>query len=389
MLAFGVIIPVLPHLIEEFNGGNTVAAAMWVGLISTLYAASQFLCSPLQGVLSDRFGRRPVILLSNLGLAIDFVLLALAPSLAWLIVARLLSGATAASISTAYAYVADITPAAERAGRYGLLGSAFGLGFIIGPALGGILGEVAPRLPFWVAAALAFGNFCYGWLILPESLPVERRTSVIDWRRANPLNSLAMLVRLKPLLGLASVSFLSQFAHYALPSTFVLYASYRFGWGEREVGLTLAAVGVANALVQMLLVKRVVTALGEFNALSLGLIAGIVGFLVQGLATSGIAALGAIPFLALWGLVNPSLQSLLSQRVDPSEQGRLQGSLSSLIALGGIFAPTVFAQIFALYISPAAPWAMPGASFVLAALLLAAALIIAAQLVREPAVARA
>ncbi|HXH01084.1 MAG TPA: MFS transporter, partial [Xanthomonadaceae bacterium] len=235
VLAFGLIIPVLPHLVESFVGGNTVQAAHWVGIFGTLFALIQFVSSPIQGTLSDRFGRRPVILLSCLGLAVDFVFMALAPTLLWLLVGRVISAITSASFTTANAYVADVTPADQRAKNFGLLGAAFGVGFIIGPAIGGWLGGIDLRLPFWFAGGLALVNFAYGWFVLPESLSVAMRTPRIDWSHANPLGSLRMLRRYPQVLGLAVVIFLFQLAHYVYPSVFVLYADYRYGWGPQAV----------------------------------------------------------------------------------------------------------------------------------------------------------
>jgi MFS transporter, DHA1 family, tetracycline resistance protein len=220
MLAFGVVIPVLPHLIEQFLGGDIAGAVTWTGIFGTVFALVQFLCTPLQGALSDRYGRRPVILLSNLGLAADFLFMALANTLPLLLIGRVISGITAASISTANAYIADVTPPEGRAKAFGMLGAAFGIGFVLGPALGGTLGDIDLRAPFYVSAALALANFCYGLFVLPESLPPERRTATLDLRRANPVGALLLLRRYPQVLGLASVVLLSQFAHYVLPATF-------------------------------------------------------------------------------------------------------------------------------------------------------------------------
>ncbi|MBO0757225.1 MAG: MFS transporter, partial [Bradyrhizobiaceae bacterium] len=249
MLAIGVIIPVLPRLVLNFLGGDTVRAADMLGLFGTVWALMQFVFSPLQGALSDRFGRKPVIVVSNIGLGLDYVLMAVAPTISWLFVGRVISGITAASISTAYAYVADVTPAERRSARFGVLGAAFGAGFILGPALGGIAGNVDPRLPFWIAAALSLANGLYGFLILPESLPPARRAS-FSWRRANPLGSLVLLRSQPQLTTLAWINFLGNLAHAVLPSMSVLYMTYRYGWDERTVGLAMAAVGVCSMIVQ-------------------------------------------------------------------------------------------------------------------------------------------
>src|SRR5438094_7457884 len=236
MLALGLIIPVLPKLVESFVDNNTATAARIFGLFGTAWALMQFLFSPILGALSDRFGRRPVVLLSNFGLALDYVLMALAPSLSWLFVGRLISGITSASISTAFAYIADITAPEQRAAVFGKIGVAFGAGFILGPALGGLLGDIDPRLPFWLAAALSFANALYGVLILPESLPKERR-SPWRWKSANPVGVLRLLASDRVLAGLSLANFFAQLAHVVLPSVFVLYATYRYGWAAQTVGL--------------------------------------------------------------------------------------------------------------------------------------------------------
>ena len=240
ILAFGIIIPVLPHLIEQLIGGSIAKAAVWSSAFGTLYMLMQFVFSPIQGALSDRFGRRTVILISSLGLGIDFVVMALAPVLWLLFLGRAVSGICAASFSTANAYIADVTPKEKRAAAFGLLGAAFGIGFIIGPALGGFLGHLHIRLPFWVAAGLSLVNFCYGFFVLPESLPPERRSARFDWRHANPFGALVLLRRYPQVFGLASVFFLINLAQFSLNSTYVLYTDYRFGWGPQIVGYTLA-----------------------------------------------------------------------------------------------------------------------------------------------------
>jgi len=383
VLSFGIIIPVLPHLVERLAGGGIAKAAMWVGVFGTLFAAIQFFFSPIQGGLSDRFGRRPVILVSNLGIGVDFVFMALVDTLPLLLIGRCISGVTAASFTTANAYIADVTPPEKRAASYGVLGAAFGLGFIVGPALGGLLGSHDVRAPFWAAACLALANFCYGWFILPESLPPERRSARFDWRHANPLGSLFLLRRYPGVLGLAGVVLLANLAHFALQSVFVLYADFRYDWGERKVGYTLALVGLCNAIVQAWLVRKLVPRLGERTTLLVGVTCGALGFLVMGLAPSGTMFLAGIPLLALWGLSGPATQALVTQRVDPHEQGRLQGAVSSLASLAGIFGPALFTQVFALFIGDCAPMLLPGAPFLLSTALLAASLALALRVTRS------
>jgi DHA1 family tetracycline resistance protein-like MFS transporter len=277
MLAMGIVIPVLPKLVVDFVGGDTQEAARVFGVFGTAWALMQFLFSPLQGTLSDSFGRRTVILLSNFGVGLDYVLMALAPTLGWLLAGRVISGIAAASISTGYAYVADVTPPEQRAARFGLLGAAFGAGFVLGPALGGLAGNISPRLPFWIAAGLSLANACYGLLILPESLPRSQRAR-FRWRRANPFGALTLLRSHTELFGLAVVNFLGNLAHAVLPSIGVLYMLYRYGWDERIVGLTLAAVGVASIIVQGAVVGPVTKRVGERAALMIGLAFGVVGF---------------------------------------------------------------------------------------------------------------
>jgi len=381
ILALGVIIPVLPRLVESFLGGDTAQAARVLGLFGTAWALMQFLCSPVQGALSDRFGRRPVVLASNFGLGLDYLVMALAPNLIWLFVGRLISGMTAASFSVAGAYIADVTPPDKRAAGFGIIGAAFGIGFVIGPALGGLLGSVDPRLPFWGAAALSLANAAYGLFVLPESLPRERRAT-LAWRRANPVGSLVLLRSHPQLLGLAGVHFLYQLAHHSLPAVFVLYAGYRYGWGERTVGLTLAGVGVCAMIVQGLLVKPVVAKFGERRSLLLGLLCGAVGFAIYGLAATGPVFWIGVPVMAIWGLTGPALQGLMTRRVEPTEQGRLQGALSSIMGIAGLIGPGLFTQTFARSIGPASEWHLPGAPYLLAALLLLMGMLVAGRVTR-------
>ena len=373
MLALGVIIPVLPKLVVQLSGGDAATGARMFGVFGTAWALMQLVFSPVLGALSDRFGRRPVILLSNVGLGLDYVLMALAPTVGWLLVGRVISGITAASFSTAGAYIADVTPPDKRAARFGMLGAAFGLGFVLGPAIGGLLGHVDPRLPFWCAAGLSLLNATYGLFVLPESLPKARRAK-LSWAKANPVGSLVLLRSHPELFGLASIAFLSGIAHEVLPSTFVLYADYRFQWDERTVGLILAAVGVCSALVQGGLVGAATRKLGEWRALRFGLLCGFLGFVIYGLAPTTWLFLVGLPVSALWGFAGPNAQGLMTRRVSASEQGQLQGAISSLRGIAGLIGPFLFTQTFAAVVGPAHPIAWSGVPFVLAALLLCAAL---------------
>ena len=378
MFALGLILPILPKLVESFVDNDTASAARIFGLFGTAWAAMQFFFSPVLGGLSDRFGRRPVVLLSNLGLALDYVLMALAPSLTWLFVGRVISGITSASVSTAFAYIADVTPAEQRAAVFGKVGVAFGAGFILGPAVGGLLGGMDPRLPFWVAAGLSFANTLYGWLILPESLPPDRR-SPFRWKSANPLGALHLLRSDRVLAGLSVVNFLAQVAHVVLPSTFVLYATYRYGWDTTTVGLTLAMVGICSIAVQGAAIGPMVRRFGERRALLLGLGCGAVGFLIYGAAPTGPLFWLGIPVMALWGVAGAATQALTTQLVAPDQQGQLQGATNSVQSVSQLVGPFLFTLTFAYFIGNQAPLKLPGAPFLLAALLMLLALLIAAR----------
>ena len=291
-----MIIPVLPLLVQNFMGGNTARAAEIYGVFGTAWALMQFVFSPVQGSLSDHFGRRPVILISCAGLGLDFILMALAPNLWWLLVGRVISGITAASFSTAGAYIADVTPPDRRAASFGLIGAAFGIGFVLGPALGGLLGSISPRLPFWASAGMALANVCWGLFVLPESLPKERRVP-FAWKNANPLGALKLLRSHPMLADIAGSYFLVNLAHVVLPSISVLYMHYRYGWNTRAVGLVLAGVGVSSLVVQGFLVKPMVKRLRERRAMALGLTFG------AALGTHTEWALPGAPFLLAGALV--------------------------------------------------------------------------------------
>jgi len=369
MLALGMIIPVLPLLIEQFEGGDTASAARMIGVFGMLWASMQFLAAPVLGALSDRFGRRPVVLVSNFGLGLDYIVMALAPSPGWLMAGRVISGVTSASIVTAFAYVADISSPDKRAKSFGLMGAAFGIGFIIGPALGGVLSAISPRLPFWVAAGLSLSNGMYGLFILPESLPPERRAA-FSWRRANPLGSLRFIQSRPQLVGFATVHFLYNLAHQSLASTFVLYTAYRYQWTSTDVGWALTGVGVAFAVVQGGLVGLLAGQFGEHRTMVAGLLMGGLGMAIYGLSPSGFWFAIGIPVMAMWGLYGPSAQGLMTRRVAADEQGRLQGALSSVSGITGIIGPGLFAFTFAASIGSARGWRAPGAAFLLASALL-------------------
>jgi DHA1 family tetracycline resistance protein-like MFS transporter len=387
MLALGIIIPVLPKLIKAFEGGDTASAAHIIGYFGAAWAFMQFVFQPVLGSLSDRFGRRPVIILSNLGLGFDYILMALAPSLWFLFVGRLISGVTAATYSTAGAYIADVTPPAQRAARFGMLGAAFGLGFVIGPAIGGELGAFGLRFPFWGAAALSLINGVYGFFVLPESLPRERRTP-FSWRSANLVGALKLLGSSPTLSRLALAGFLQRFAHGSLPSMFVLYADYRYGWDTKTVGYALAAVGIAQTIVSGGLVRPAIARLGERGTLMVGIFSGMVGFALYGFAPTGIIFIIALPLVALWGLANPAIQSLATQRVSATQQGQLQGAQSSIGSIADMFAPLVYSQVFAFGITQTGLMHLPGAPYYVAALFVTGAMFVCWQVTRPiPALA--
>ncbi len=373
MLAFGMIIPVLPVLVQDFAGGSAARGAEIYGLFGTAWALMQFFFSPVQGSLSDHFGRRPVILISCAGLGLDFILMAWAPNLGWLLVGRIISGITAASFSTAGAYISDISPPEKRAQSFGLIGAAFGVGFITGPALGGVLGAISPRLPFWAAAGMALANVCWGLFVLPESLPAERRVP-FSWKAANPVGALKLLRSHPTLATLATGFFLMSLAHVVLPSVTVLYMRYRYAWNTAAVGAMLAGVGICSLIVQVGLVKPAVRLLKERKALLTGLAFGAAGFAIYGAASSGTVFWIGVPVMAIWGIATPSLQTIMTSCVTPTEQGRLQGALASLQGLASLIGPTVFTQIFAASIADNSTWHLPGAPFFLAAALIVGAM---------------
>ena len=377
MLALGLIMPILPKLVESFVDNDTARAARIFGLFGTAWALMQFVFSPILGSLSDRFGRRPVVLLSNFGLGLDYVLMALAPSLIWLFVGRVISGITSASISTAFAYIADITPAERRAAVFGKVGAAFGAGFIVGPAVGGLLGDIEPRLPFWVAAGLSFANTIYGLLILPESLPRDRRAP-FRWKSANPIGALRLLRSDRILTGLSVVVFFTQLAHAVLPSMFVLYATYRYGWDSKTVGVTLAMVGICAMLVQGLGIAPIIRLFGERRALLLGLVCGAGGFLIFAVAPTGPLSWIGIPLMSLWGVSGAAIQSFMTKQVAPDQQGQLQGANTSVQSISQLLGPSLFTLTFAYFIGASAPLHLPGAPFFLASAMILLALAIAA-----------
>jgi DHA1 family tetracycline resistance protein-like MFS transporter len=375
MLALGLVVPVLPTLIKSFLGGDTASAADIVGYFGFAWALMQFIFQPLLGTLSDRVGRRPVIILSNIGLGLDYILMALSPTLWFLFVGRLISGITAASYGTAGAYIADVTPPEKRAVRFGMLGAAFGLGFVVGPAVGGVLGNIDLRLPFWAAAAVSLLNGAYGFFVLPESLPRDRREP-FSWRRANPVGSIRLVGSSSVLIRLTVAGILQRLAQGSLPNMFVLYAIYRYNWNAATVGWSLALVGILQMIVSGGLVRPMIGRFGERGTLFIGLVTGVIGFMLYGVAPNSAVFLVAFPFVALWGLANPAIQSMGTRRVGALEQGQWQGAQASFSGMADMFGPLLFTHVFAAAIVARGAFHIPGAPYMLAAACIAGAMFV-------------
>ena len=393
ILGIGIIIPILPELVTELSGGDTTSASRVYGMIGSTYALTQFFCAPVLGALSDRFGRRPILLASLFGLGVDYVIQGLSPTLAWLFAGRIVAGVMGASITTANAYIADVSTPETRARNYGLLGVAFGLGFIFGPSLGGLLGSIHLRLPFFVSAGLCLCNWLYGFFILPESLSAENRGE-LSLAKANPLATIGRL-RAYPLVAGLAVSFLFvMLAQRGLESCWVLYTGHRFDWGPRDNGLALGLVGVMAVVVQGLLVRPVIARIGERRAILFGLAVSTLAFLSYGLATQGWMMLVIIFCGAIGGVAGPAIQGLIAGSVPPNEQGKVQGAMTSLMSLTSIVAPLLFTTgLFAYFTSDRAPIDLPGAPFFGGSLMLTIALVLLVRLFRrmpaEPAPAPA
>lgn len=368
MIGLGIIIPVLPALIEQITGGDISEASRTGGWLTFAYAAMQFLFSPVIGGLSDRYGRRPVLLASLLGFGLDYILMGFAPTIGWLFLGRLIAGITGASYTTAGAYIADVSTPEKRAQNFGLIGVAFGVGFIIGPVLGGLLGHYSPRLPFFVAAGLALLNALYGYFVLPESLTPEHRRP-FDWKRANPIGSLRHLGRYPVVLSLVISFVLLYLSGHATQSTWTFYTIEKFGWNEQWVGYSLGFVGLMVAIVQGGLIRIVIPKLGQKRSVFVGLTFYTIGFFLFAIATKGwMMFLFVVPF-AMGGFAGPALQSIITSAVPANEQGELQGALTSLISLTSIFGPLMMTNLFSVFSAPDAPVYFPGAPFMMGALL--------------------
>ncbi|MDP5107089.1 MAG: TCR/Tet family MFS transporter [Polaribacter sp.] len=369
VIGWGIIIPVIPGLIEELIQGDISEAAKIGGWITFAYAIAQFICAPLVGNLSDKYGRRPIILISLFGFTLDYILLALAPTITWLFIGRIIAGITGASITTASAYIADISTPENRAKNFGMIGAAFGLGFIIGPVIGGLLGQYGARIPFFAAAILCFINFIYGYFILPESLSKENRRS-FDIKRANPIGSFINLKKHPKLIGLIVAMFISYVASHAIQSNWSYFTMYRFNWDEKMVGISLGVIGLLVALVQGVLIRWINPKLGNEKSIYVGFFLTSLGLLLFAFTTeSWMMFVVLVPF-CLGGIAGPALQAVISNQVQATEQGEIQGTLTSLMSASAIVGPPLMTGIFYFFTHDEAPFQFAGAPFLLAATLM-------------------
>jgi len=374
-MGIGLILPVMPDLIGSVRGAGLADAALWGGILSAAYAVMQFCFAPTLGNLSDRVGRRPVLLISMAVLAPDYVVMALAGTIWWLFAGRIVAGMAAATHATGLAYMADVSPPERRAQNFGLIGAGFGMGFILGPALGGLLGDLDPRAPFWAAAALSAANFAFGWFVLPESLPEDRRRP-FDWRRANPAGGLAQMRKL-PGIGLLLVVMLAyQIGNFTYPAVWAYWAQGAFGWDAGTIGLSLATYGVAFAAVQGALIRTVIPRLGDLNTVFYGMILNVACLALFGVVSQAWMVWALIPISAVGALVGPAMQGIVSRAAGPDRQGEAQGVIASLSALAMILSPLAMTQAFFWFTRPDAAIRLPGAPFLLAAALTLGALLL-------------
>lgn len=371
-IGLGIVIPVTPKLITELTGQGMSEAARWGGWLFFVFALMQFFCAPAMGNLSDRYGRRPILIGSLAMLGIDYLITAAAPTIFWLFLGRLLSGVAGAAYPTANAYIADVSPPEKRAANFGLVSAAFGIGFVVGPAIGGLLGQFGARVPFYVSAGIAFCNALYGFFVLKESLALENRRN-FEWRRANPLGALIALRRFPSMLWLFGVVVLMQLAHDANPVIWTYYTMLKFNWSTAQVGYSLMAVGAMLALVFSVITRLIVPRIGENRSVYLGLACGTVGFMGFAFANHGWVMYGWMAVWVLMGLSGPSLSAIMSRKVGPSEQGELQGALASLNGVASVVAPPILANLFGYFTSDKAPIYFPGSAFFISSLCLAIA----------------
>ena len=382
-IGFGIILPVLPRLIMQLTGVDVDRAAVYGGALSFAYALMQFFCAPVLGNLSDRFGRRPVLLGALLALGCDYMIMGLAPAITWLFIGRMIAGAAGASFTPAYAYVADISPPERRAQNFGLMGAAFGIGFILGPAIGGLLGGFGPRAPFYTAGVIALANTTLGYFALPESLP-QRLRRPFEWVRANPLGTLLQILKYPAASRLLAALFLWQLAHQVLPSTWAFYTISKFHWTSAEVGYSLAYVGLLMAVAQGALTRVLVPWIGGARrAAAVGMAAGTIAYVGYAFATEGwmMYAVGVTTFV--FALAYPSMNALASQQIPPNAQGELQGAVAGLASLSAIIGPPLMTQVFGYFSAPSAVVYFPGAAFLTAALLTGGCAVLFARALRR------
>ncbi|WP_258100509.1 TCR/Tet family MFS transporter [Marinoscillum pacificum] len=382
VIGVGIILPVVPALIKELTGGSTSDASIYGGWLMFAYAFMQFICAPIVGALSDQYGRRPVLLLSLFGFGLDYILAGFAPTIGWLFVARVVAGVTGASFTTANAYIADVSEPEKRSQNFGMVGAAFGLGFIIGPLIGGVLGEYGPRVPFFAAAGLVMVNWLYGYFVLPESLSKENRRP-FTWKRANPWGTLMQLKKYPIVTGLLVSLVLVYIAAHATQSTWTYFTIEKFGWGEAEVGYSLAFVGLMIALVQGVGIRPIINKIGQAKGVYVGLAFNCLGFILIAMSSTGwMLYLVLIPY-AFGGIAGPSLQGLMSNSVPANEQGELQGGLTSLMSLTTVVGPPLMTNIFGYFTDASIEYYIPSAPFYLASLLSFVAMIMAYRFLRQ------
>ncbi len=382
-MGIGLILPVMPELIQQIEGTGIANAALWGGILSAIFAVMQFLFAPTLGSLSDRFGRRPVLLVSLAVMAFDYVLMAVAGTMWLLLIGRVLGGITAATHSTAAAFMADISTREKKAQNFGLISAAFGAGFVLGPVIGGLLAELGPRAPFWAAAGLSALNFVFGYFVLPETVTQKTRRA-FDWQRANPLGAFSYMARLPGLTALMGVYFFYQISNMVYPAVWAYYTSASFEWSPGMIGVSLAVYGIATAVTQGFLIRRIIGRFGERRTVYFGLLYNACTLLAIGFVTNGWLLLALTPLAALGAVVAPALQAVMSGRADDNQQGELQGVLSSINSIGMIVAPVVMTQMFWLFTSEGSAIFLPGAPFLLAMLLMVVAWMVYSASLRAP-----
>ena len=377
-MGIGLILPVMPDLIQEVEGHDLGMAAVWGGILTTIFAAMQFLCGPTVGSISDRFGRRPVLLWSLVFMSLDYVLMAVAGTIWLLVIGRIIGGITAATQSTAAAYVADISTPAEKAVNFGRIGAAFGIGFVFGPMLGGVLAEFGTRAPFWAAAVLAGANAIFGYFVLPETV-TDRIRRKFEWRRANPLGAFKNIGRLPGLKRLMLIHFVYTIAFFVYPGVWAYFGVARFGWGPGMIGLSLGIFGIGIAIVQGFLMKPLLDRIGERRAVILGLAIDTLAFGILGFITNGWVALALIPLTALGSIAGPALHGIMARTASDDQQGELQGLIASIAAVATIIAPLLVTQTFYYFTGDRSPFYMPGAPFLVSAVLTIGCIIVFIQ----------